>query len=137
MLGHLDAVALDAGCELADGAEVLNDAGFRVSEAAIERQKVGPHAEYSNVDGLAAFCAQILFGGLNHQAAETPALLRGIDGELAEIAARAEDLDGYAGKNAAGAVFGDLFLRDQDFAFLHRGGQALVVGARAFEEGLN
>ncbi len=122
----------NTGGELADGTEVLDDAGFTVAEAAIEGEQLGPHAQHCNVHGLAALSAKLFFSRLDHEVAETLALMRGVDGELAEIAALAVHLSGDAGEKLAGAVF-----RQEDGALLHCVCNALLVGAAAFEKRLD
>ena len=70
--------------------------------------------------------------GPDRRRAKAVALVCGIDGELAEVAARAVHFDADAGEKLAGGMF-----CQQDRAILHGGRKALLVGARAHEKSLN
>ena len=66
-------------------------------------------------------------------AGETLALLCGVDGELAEVAARGRALQSRRRpRSSPGVVF-----CEQDDALLHHGGASLFVGAGALKEGFD
>lgn len=110
----------------------LFGSGFDKAKAAVDGEQFGPETEDSDVDRFAAFCSEVNFGSSEHLFAETGALVSGIDRKLAKIAAFAIGLGVNTGEDLAGGVFGE-----KDFAFLHHGGEALVVSACAFEEGFD
>ena len=58
--------------------------------------------------------------------------MRGIDGEHSEIAARRAQFGVDAADELAGGVLGK-----QELAFAEVGGEAVEIGARAFEKGLD
>ena len=131
-LGHDNGAAGgDAGLELLGGLEVL-DGGLDVAEFAVDGGQLGAPCDDADVHGHAAFAAQVVLAGEHEGAAVACALMRGIDGEHSEIAARRAQLGVDAADELAGGVFGE-----QDFAFEHVGGETVNVGARAFEKRLD
>ena len=110
----------------------LFGSGFDEAETAIDGEQLGAEAEDGNVHGLAPFSAEVIFGGGKQAFAQPRALVRGIDREHAEVAASATNFCIDAGEDLAGGVFGE-----ENFAFLHHGGEAFFVGASAFEEGFD
>ena len=61
---------LDARGELAGGTKILDDAGLDVAEAAIDGQQLRAQVEHGNVDGFAAFGAELIFGGYDDAAGQ-------------------------------------------------------------------
>jgi len=110
----------------------LFGSGFGEAEATIDGEQLGAEAEDGNVDGLAAFCAEVIFGGAEQTFAEAGALASGIDSEHAEVAASAVSFCIDTCEDLAGGVFDE-----ENFAFLHHGCEALVVRTGAFEEGFD
>lgn len=99
------------------------------AQALVDREQFRAKAEDGDVDGYAAFCAEMSLGCGEHLFAEAGALMCGIDCELTEVAAIAVGLCVDAGDGIAFGVF-----REEDFPFLHHGGETLVVGAGALKE---
>ena len=107
----------------------LFGSGFGEAEATIDGEQLGAEAEDGNVDGLAAFCAEVIFGRGEQTFAEAGALAGGIDSEHTEVAASAESFCIDTCEDLAGGVFDE-----ENFAFLHHGCEALVVRTGALEE---
>ena len=133
LLGHYDAMDLDTRSELANGAEALDDACLDVAEAAIDWRQFGAQVEDCDVDGFAAGQAESFFGGVDQDAGQAFALMRGVYGELAQVAALSVELDRHTANNLPGSVSG-CFFSDQYEAFPHCCGEALLVCAGSFEE---
>ena len=86
--GHDDGAAGgDAGLEALGGIEVL-DGGLDVAEFAVDGGQLGAPCDDADVHGHAAFAAQVVFAGGHEGASVAHALMRGVDGEHSEIAAR-------------------------------------------------
>ena len=124
-------MTLDAGLDGAARVKRLG-ADFDETKAAIDGQQLGAHVEDGDVDGLAAVPVEVVFGGLNDAAAQARTLVSGIDGQHAEIAMRAAQLGIDGGQQTASSVF-----ENEHDTLLHHGGQAVVVGAGATEEGFD
>jgi len=65
----------------------LFSAGFNEAEAAVDGREFRPEAEDADIDGLAAVRAESIFGCGEQVATEPSALMAGVYGEHAEIAA--------------------------------------------------
>src|SRR5208282_4564523 len=61
--------------------------GYLVSEAPVDRQKLRPHAEDSDVHGLAARLPESILRFTHNASRQARALMRRVDGELAQVAA--------------------------------------------------
>ena len=94
--------------------------------------KLGAPCDDADVDGHASFAAQVVFAGGHEGASVARALMRGIDGEHSEIAARRAQFGVDAADEPAGGV-----LCEQELALAEVGRKAVEIGARALEEGLD
>ncbi len=124
-------MALEAGAER-DGVDKWFGSGFDVAEAAVEWRELWAEAEDGDVDGEAALAAEAVFSGVHEAAAEAGALMSGVDGQHAKVAAVAAPLSVDGGEQAVVGVF-----KDEDGAPLHDVGEAGLVGAGAVKEGFN
>jgi hypothetical protein len=74
----------------------------------------------------------MVFRGFNEQATDARFLMCRVYGELPEVAPGAAHLSVDAGDKPAGAVFSE-----KNAAFIHYGGETLVVGACSLKEGFD
>jgi hypothetical protein len=105
----------------------LNEAKF-----AIKGRQLGTLAEDGNINGFTALATKMILGCFNEQASQACSLVRGVYGELPEVAAGAANFGIYRAEKACGAVFGE-----ENITFAHHGGKTNFVGARAFKEGFD
>jgi hypothetical protein len=88
--------------------------------------------DHADVDGQATFAAQVLLTGGHESAAMARTLMRGIDGEHSEVAAREAEF----GVDAADELPGRIVC-EQELPFEEVGREALKIGARTFEKRLD
>jgi hypothetical protein len=74
----------------------------------------------------------MIFRRLNHREPEALTLVRGINGEHAEVSAFSSNLDVDRGENTSRGV-----LSDEETSGLHLECQVVLVGARAINKGFN
>ena len=121
-------MAPEAFPERASGVELL-DARLDVAKAAVYRRQFRAKAEDGDIDGLAADLAKAFFGRFHEAPAETGALMSGVHGQHAEIAAGNAKLDIDTGEDCAGGIF-----RDEDTSLFHHGCKMGIVGPCRFEK---
>ena len=83
----------------------LFGSGFDEAKAPVDGKQLRAKAEDGDVDRVAAFCAEVIFGCGEHLFAESGALVGGVDCEHAEVAAIAVGFCVDAGEDLASTSF--------------------------------